>query len=158
MTSRIPLLLAATITCVASVPIHAQAPTDEAVIAEVQATANALMSADSARSVERIVDLYASDAVMLPPGESPVVGIEAIRPRYEAFFKTHQPGLYFLIDETVVVDDLAYVRGRTRGSIRNLESGGEIVINDTFLMILRRSEEETWHISRLMWHDAGEAG
>lgn len=124
-------------------------------VKRVEAVAHGLMAADNVRDVEQVVELYAPDAIMLPPNESPVEGIAAIRPRYEAFFETHQPALRFIIEETRVVNNLAYVRGRTRGTIRDLGRQTEQTINDVFLMILKRTDSGAWKISRLMWHAAG---
>ena len=131
---------------------------DQGVISQIEAVANGLMAADSARDVGRVVELYAPDAIMLPPGESPVEGITLIRQRYEAFFRTHAPALWFVIEETVAVGDLAYVRGRTRGTIRGLDKIADQSINDVFVMILRRSASGRWHISRLMWQPAAGEG
>ncbi len=125
-------------------------------VARIEAVAHGLMAADNARDADRVMALYAPDAVMLPPGEPPVEGIAALRPRYEAFLRTHEPALAFTIEETVVVGDLAYVRGRTGGTIRGPE-GAERAIDDVFLMVLRRLDGG-WKISRLMFHPVSEDG
>ncbi len=140
----------AALTCAGCAPGAAPDPAEE--VARIEAVAHGLMAADNVRDAARVAELYAPDAVMLPLGEEPVQGIASIRPRYEAFFATHQPDLRFEIEETVVAGNLAYVRGRTRGSIRNLETGEEQMISDVFLMIQQRAPDGRWHISRLMWH------
>jgi uncharacterized protein (TIGR02246 family) len=133
-------------------------PQADAEIKRVEAVAHGLMAADNARDVERVVELYAPDAILMPPNESPVEGIAAIRPRYRQFFRTHDPALAFTIAETVVVDDLAYVRGRTHGTIRGREGITDRSIDDVFLMILKRADKGVWKISRLMWHAAALGG
>ncbi len=127
-------------------------------IKRIEDVARALIAADNDRDVERVVGLYAPDAMLLPPDEPPVEGISAIRPRYEAFFRTHHPAILITIEETVVADNLAYVRGRTGGSIRGLGGVADRSLNDVFMMILRRTEVGDWRISRLMWHSAGDPG
>ncbi len=149
----VPLLLVVAL----SNPLEAQAQearpaSDE--IERIHAVANGLMAADNARDVDAVVALYAPDSVLLPPNESPVSGIAAIRPRYAEFFQTHQPELRFVIEETELADDLAYVRGRTLGTIRGLGGLGDQAIDDVFLMILRKTGSGDWKISRLMWHAA----
>ncbi len=124
----------------------------EAEIKRVESVAHGLMAADNDRDVGRVMELYSADAILMPPGESPVEGIDALRPRYEQFFRTHDTSLAFEIEETALAGNIAFVRGRTLGKIRNRDAGTEQSINDVFLMILRRSEEGNWQISRLMFH------
>lgn len=58
-------------------------PGAPAELSRVRDVVNGLIAADNARDIERVVELYAPDAILMPPDESPVEGIAAIRPRYE---------------------------------------------------------------------------
>jgi len=53
-----------------------------AAVREARALATGIVDADNARDLERVLGYYAADAVLLPPGEGPVQGLAAIRPRY----------------------------------------------------------------------------
>lgn len=60
---------------------RAACETDAAPVRQVRAVANGIIAADNARALERVLAYYAADAVLMPPGEQPVVGRAAIRPR-----------------------------------------------------------------------------
>ena len=120
--------------------------------AAVHAAALAIVAADNNRDLAGVLGHYAPDAVLLPPNESPVAGLEAIRPRYEALFATHDPAIEPSIDEIVLVGDLAYVRGRNGGVLRGRHGAADRALNDVYLMVLRRAANGQWHITRLMWH------
>ncbi|MEZ4456375.1 MAG: SgcJ/EcaC family oxidoreductase [Gemmatimonadales bacterium] len=121
----------------------------------VRAVAEGIIAADNARDLERVLGYYAPDAVLLPPGEPPVQGRAAIRPRYEGLFARFDPAIVARVDEVCVDGDLAYVRGHNGGRLVAREGGTSRALDDTYLMVLRRSGEGNWQISQLMWHPAG---
>jgi uncharacterized protein (TIGR02246 family) len=120
----------------------------------VRAVAEGIVAADNARDVERVVAHYAADAVLLPPGESPVHGRAAIRPRYEALFAAFAPAIVGRVDEVCAEGRLALVRGHNGG--RLAARGGEPSrdLDDAYLMVLRREDDGHWRISHLIWHRA----
>ena len=121
----------------------------------VRAVAEGIIAADNARDIERVLQLYADDAILLPPNANPVIGKTAIRPRYEMLFRTMMPAIRSDLSEVEVGGDWAFVRGRNTGAMRPIGGGAERQLNDVFLMVLRRGADAQWRIARLIWHPGG---
>jgi len=117
----------------------------------VREVAQGIIAADNARDIERVLDLYAEDAVLLPPNDAPVRGKQAIRPRYESLFRDFTPEIIGEIDEVHVGADWAFVIGTNRGRLLPIAGGEPRPLNDAYVMILRRTGGR-WHIGRLIWH------
>lgn len=111
-----------------------------------------LIRADNERRIAAVLEHYAPDAILFPPGAPPVAGRAAIRPRYEALFRDFDPEIVPVIDEVVVAGDLAYVRGRNRGRLRGRNGRPDRSLDDVYLMILERAPTGRWRIARLIWH------
>lgn len=121
---------------------------------EVLAVAHGIIAADNERDLERVMSFYADDAVLMPPNEQPVVGQEAIRPRYEQLFGNFDPEIELSVDEVCADSDLAFVRGHNSGRLVGREREEVRELSDNFLMLLGRGEDGVWRISHLVWHRA----
>lgn len=152
---RFELLAALLLGAIIGIPGPAAGQTTDSL--RVRRVALGIVRADNERALEEVLGYYAADAVLLPPGAPPVVGLPAIRPRYEALFRDFDPAIESRIAEIVVDGSLAYVRGRNRGSLRGRNGNPDRTLNDAYLMILRRGDGTTWRITRLMWHPADSA-
>ncbi len=122
-----------------------------ATVREVAAVATGIIEADNAGAIDRVLAFYAPDAVLMPPGQPPVVGKASIRPRYEAMFSAFSPALVTRVDEACVSGSLAFVRGHNRGRLASRSGGPDPVVDDPFLMLLARANG-AWRITHLMWH------
>jgi len=118
----------------------------------VRAVATGIVDADNEGDLARVLDHYAEDAVLMPPGEDPVVGRARIRPRYEELFASFRPSIESHVDEACVSGSLAFVRGRTEGRMVPKEPGEARSVDDAYLMLLRKGDDGAWRISHLMWH------
>lgn len=119
----------------------------------VRAVVAAIIAADNARDLDAVLALYTPDAVLMPPGEDPVVGRAAIRPRYETLFRTMIPAIRSELTEVQVAGGWAFVRGRNTGELRPIDSAATPRrLNDHFLMVLSRDSSDQWRIARLIWH------
>jgi len=125
---------------------------DAAALAEVRGVATGIVAADNARALDRVLAFYAPGAVLLPPNEAPVVGLDQIRPRYESLFASFDPAIETRIDDVCVTDGLAIVRGKNGGRLKAKDGGPGRALNDSFLMELTRSPDGRWQIRHLMWH------
>lgn len=110
-----------------------------------------IIAADNARDLDAAVACYTPDAQWLPPQEPPIVGREALRARYAPMFASFQPAMKLTIDETWELGDTAVVRGSTSGELRSLSGGAPRVVDDKYIMVLRRDADGVWRILRLMW-------
>ena len=120
-------------------------------VAAIRAVAIGIVEADHRRDLERVLALYAEDAVLLPPGEAPVQGRAQIRPRYQALFASVTPEIQIRIDEACAQEGLGFVRGHNGGRLVP-RAGEPRALDDGFLMLLRRDAGGEWKISHLMWH------
>jgi uncharacterized protein (TIGR02246 family) len=126
---------------------HRLAPDSIAVLRR----ATGIIDADNARNLDRVLDSYSPDAVLLPPDGREVRGRADIRARYEALFRANQPHLRTEIREIIVSGNWAMVRGRNLGSIAPLRGGAARSVSDTYVEILQKGADRQWRIARLMW-------
>jgi uncharacterized protein (TIGR02246 family) len=125
-------------------------------VREIRAVAMGIVVADNRRDIEQVLDYYTADAILMPPGEASVVGRDRIRPRYEVLFANFVPDIEGQIDEACVTSNLGFVRGRNRGRLTPRAAGDARVLDDSYLMLLRRETDGVWRISHLMWHRQSE--
>src|SRR5690242_4338701 len=76
-----------------------------------------IIEADNASDVDRVVNYYTTEGVLMPPGKEPIVGSEHIRKNYEGIFRTSELQLMITIDEIKVTADLAICHGKTLGYV-----------------------------------------
>jgi uncharacterized protein (TIGR02246 family) len=119
---------------------------------EVKAVAAGIIEADNARDLDRVLDYYARDAVLLPPDGPPVAGRDSIRPRYESLFSSFTPAIESRIDQVCASGTMAFVRGHNAGRMIARGGGSDRPLDDTYLMLLRRDGDGRWRISHLIWH------
>lgn len=124
---------------------------DSAAVVEV---ARGIIAADNGGDLARVLTYYAGDAVLHPPGEAPVEGREAIRPRYEGLFASYAPDIESEIEAVGVCGQLAVVSGRNAGWLRGLDGAADRRLSDAFVMVLGVRAGE-WKITRLIWHPDG---
>lgn len=126
-------------------------------VREIRSVAAGIIAADNQRDIDRVLAYYAEDAVLLPPGEQPVVGRARIRPRYESLFASVTPEIEVHIAEACVDGSMGFVRGRNGGRVVPRDTGEPRALDDGFLMLLRRGPDGAWRISHLVWHRQGPA-
>lgn len=102
--------------------------------------------------VERIMEIYAPDAVILPPGGPVIEGSETIRELFRQEFERFDTKLAFTTQEIEVDGDMAFRRGRYvwRGTPRL--SGQTVETTNKFLEVWRRQPDGSWKISVDMWN------
>lgn len=121
-------------------------------VGEALAVADGIVAADNRGDIEAVLEYYSADAVLMPPGEAPVVGRGSIRPRYEALFADFAPAIEPVVEEVCAEGNLAFVRGRNTGRLVSRTSGSARTLDDVYLMLLRREADGKWRISHLIWH------
>jgi uncharacterized protein (TIGR02246 family) len=116
----------------------------------VESAVRAIIVADNAGDVDAAIPCYTEDAVWIPPGAPVLCGHAAIRERYTEIFAQFAPALQIDIDEIVVDGGMATARGRTRGELIPRTAGERVVVDDHFVMLLRKTRDG-WRIAWLMW-------
>lgn len=125
---------------------------------EVRRVVDGIIAAGNAGDLEAILSFYAEDAILLPPNGGPIRGLEAIRQHYEELFQTSVLYIRALSLETQVSSDWAFDRGTVDGQILPREDehgkikGEPKIVNDKYVMTLRREGKNGWRITRLIWN------
>jgi hypothetical protein len=81
--------------------------------------------------------LYAQDAWLLPPMESPVAGHANIRPRYETLFSGFNPEIEGHIDDVCISGALGFVRGHYSGRMQGRNGQPPSPVDDVYVMIVK---------------------
>jgi ketosteroid isomerase-like protein len=108
-------------------------------------------------NVDRLLDLWTADAVLLPPRHEPVVGKAALRRFFEE--KKDRFGNYDMLaydenwDEVMVVGDYAWQWGSVSYRMKP-PTGSEFGATVHALRILKHEEDGGWRVARAMWNEA----
>lgn len=148
------LLVLAALLFTACQPITAQPaamapPTDEEVVAAVNAIWDEYEASVIAGDVDRWIALWTDEGVQMPPNEPFVEGKENIYARVGANMAAG-PTTGFVITplETTSAGDWAYSRGVYTVTFPLGDSGQEGMIDGKFMTILQRQPDGTWKIHR----------
>src|SRR6185436_18985826 len=112
-----------------------------------------IIAANNTADLKSVANLYADDAIWLPPSGPTVEGKTAIVARYKQSFVTVKLHYTFNEVENHASGDWAFSRGTTEGTATPTAGGAPRKIHDKYLMILHRVRGQ-WKIARLMWSPA----
>jgi uncharacterized protein (TIGR02246 family) len=101
--------------------------------------------------LDRWIGFVADDAVIMPPDEPPIVGIDAIRPRYAAVFDAYSFQFRGGIQEIAVVGPMAMVRASIDETLTPKDGGPPMDLGGAWLMVLRQEADGSWKLWRNMW-------
>lgn len=109
----------------------------------------ALNSAD----VDRVMTLYADDAVFMPQHSLPAVGRDAVRTGYRHVFDTIKLDIRFAVDEVRPLSrDWAFARTRSSGTVKVLGSDQSASAEaNQELFLLHREADGQWRIARYIF-------
>ena len=127
---------------------------DERARAEIDSLGREWEEAANTAQVERLIEIYAPDAVILPPSGPVIEGSETIRELFRQEFERFDTKLAFTTQEIEVAGDMAFRRGRYvwRGTPRL--SGQTVETTNKFLEVWRRQPDGGWRIAVDMWNPA----
>lgn len=120
--------------------------------AALEGVARAIIRADNAADLGRVMELYSDTALLFPPGAPPVRGRTAIRPRYASLFREFVPELESAIYEVRAGPGFGYVVGRTLGRFRGRDGAEERRVDDDYVLVAARESDGRWRIVRLIWN------
>ena len=119
--------------------------------AEIERLGRQWEEAANTGQVERLMEVYAPDAVILPPGGPSIEGSETIRELFRQEFERFDTKIAFTTVEIEVEGDMAYRRGNYvwRGTPRGTDQPLET--RNKFLEIWKRQPDGGWRIAVDMW-------
>jgi ketosteroid isomerase-like protein len=107
--------------------------------------------------VDRMLDLWTSDGVLLPPRHEPVIGKAALRSFFEE--KKEQYANWDMLaydeqwDEVMTSGNYAYQWGKVTFRMKP-PVGGEIGGAVRAMRVLKRDEDGAWRVARAIWNEA----
>jgi uncharacterized protein (TIGR02246 family) len=97
------------------------------------------------------VEVFAKDAVIIPPSALDIAGYDAIRKVYEDLMKQALVTVHFATAEILVSGDLAYERGTYTLRIVDKASGKTLQdVRNKHIHIFKRQPDGTWKTWRMM--------
>jgi uncharacterized protein (TIGR02246 family) len=144
--------------------IHGQGLTDVTTGAEMADDRRAIeelhrtdMAASKSRDLATLLSLCSDDCVMLPPGEDPVVGREAIRESLEMDVEQEQDcqitEYEHDFEEVKVLGDWAFEWGMFSAAAEPTGGGPPIRRSGKILRILERQVDGKWKVARSIWNN-----
>lgn len=139
----------------ALLPITAWAaePVSDNAQAAIRQQLNRYEQALNAADIDRVMALYAVDAVFMPQHSQPVVGRDAVRTAYRHVFDTIKLDVRFAIDEVQPLSrDWAFARTRSNGTVKVLGSDQPASAEaNQELFLLHRETDGQWRIARYVF-------
>ena len=151
---RIPLSVLALSTLLLPIGALAAKPaSSEAITAAISQQLNRYEQALNSADVERVMALYADDAVFMPQHSQPAVGREAVRTAYRRVFDTIKLDIRFQIDEIRPLSrDWAFARTRSSGTVKLLSSGQQASPEaNQEIFLLHRETDGQWRFARYIF-------
>lgn len=148
--------LLAVLTLSALLPLSAWAAkpaSNDAVEAAIHQQLNRYEQALNSSDVDRVMALYADDAVFMPQHSLPAVGRDAVRIAYRHVFDAIKLDIRFAIDEVRPLSrDWAFARTRSNGTVKVLNSDqpADAEANQE-LFLLHREADGQWRIARYIF-------
>ncbi|HKS07294.1 MAG TPA: DUF4440 domain-containing protein [Gemmatimonadaceae bacterium] len=98
---------------------------------------------------DSLANIIASDVIMMPPNQAPIVGHEAVM----AYLKAYPTVTKFTANKQEVTGngDLAYVRGTYAIDVK-LPDNTAVHEDGTFLEVHRKQADGSWPYTRLIYH------
>lgn len=133
--------------------LAAKPASNEEAKAAIHQQLNRYEQALNSSDVDRVMTLYADDAVFMPQHSLPAVGRDAVRAAYRHVFDTIKLDIRFVIDEVRPLSrDWAFARTRSNGTVKVLGSdqpaGAEA---NQELFLLHREADGQWRIARYIF-------
>jgi uncharacterized protein (TIGR02246 family) len=110
------------------------------------------VAAHNDSDAERLMALWADDAVLMPMDEPAITGKEAIREHYEDFFDQNPSEITLSPLETRVAGDWAFERIQMTVTLSGGEGEQDRYADVKYLWILQRQPDGTWKIARAIYN------
>jgi uncharacterized protein (TIGR02246 family) len=124
---------------------------DSASRGAIEATVDRYVAASNEGDAEALIELYADDAVLLPPDHEPIHGREAIA---EFWRQGTDTGLEINTLRLEVDGSVAYLIGKYRLPATEEEEAD----SGQYVLCLKRQPDGAWKLTADIWNGSGEAG
>lgn len=133
--------------------LAAQSPSNDVATAAIHQQLNRYEQALNNSDVDRVMTLYADDAVFMPQNSLPAEGRDAVQAAYRHVFGTIRLNVRFAIDEVRPLSrDWAFARTRSSGTVKVLGSDQPASAEaNQELFLLHHEADGQWRIARYIF-------
>jgi len=97
------------------------------------------------------VGIYSDDAIFMPQGSAPAVGLVAIRQAYDQLFAAVELRVAFTIDEVKVLGDAAWMRTHSVGEFSVRGAAMKVPGKNSELFIFEKQKSGEWRVARYLF-------
>ena len=150
----IPVVIAAT-ACMNEKSSTADTTATGSIRAAVERTTAAFHEALRTNDSTKFYSYIADDALMIPPGEAPVRGIDAMHSWYAGFLSQyHTSSLRLGEREVFVGDGWATELGSYEWGLKPPAGGAEVVDRGHYMQVWKQLPTGEWRFAREIWNSA----
>ena len=129
-----------------------------ATTAEVEKATTAFHEALRTNDSETFLSFVADDVVMMPPGEAPVRGKDALRAWYATFLSRYRTSSLTLGDREVLVGEgFAVELGSFEWGLVPAAGGAPVVDRGHYMQVWKRRPDGQWRFAREIWNSSAPA-
>ena len=115
------------------------------------------MAAAKIHDIDTLITLMTDDCILLPPGQEPIRGRDAIWKFMQEQLPENQK--YEIteyvqdFDEIKIIGDWAYEWATFHGTYHLKSGGPDMYEKSRLFRILRRQSDGSWKVARAIWHE-----
>ena len=110
------------------------------------------LAAHNAGDIDRLMALWADDAIFLPTDEPTIYGKAAIREHIQEILDQIPARVALSLEETRVADDWAFDRGVETVTMGSQASGESVTMRVKYICILQRQVDGSWKFARYIYN------
>ena len=134
-------------------PVTEEAPSIAADLETIKAIPKQWEAAYHSDNLEKLMPLYAQNAVRMPPDVPILDGKEAIRSAFELVFSEFKSEGEIVVLDAKVSGDLGYLRGTYIGTATPKAGGDPIEYDNKFVVVCQRQADGSWKTISEIWND-----
>jgi uncharacterized protein (TIGR02246 family) len=146
------LVASAVISTLAACSPKPAAVDNSADVAAVTAMQDRELSAVSSGNVDTALSVYASDVMMMPPGEPAMNGTDAMRKWLDAMYKDYSMSGKYTSGDVQVSGDLAVVHYVGEMTLTPKKGGAPMTEKLKGVHVYKRQPDGTWKIAQDVWN------
>ena len=118
-----------------------------------------VLEASQSGDIDRIVSLFADDAVVMPPNDTTLFGKDEVRSWWEEYFQVFRvTSSVETARDVTVIGDQAFERTAFSVTIVPKQRGARIKDDIQSLIVWKRVTDGTWKISHQIWNSTKPVG
>ena len=126
--------------------------------ADVERATGAFHEALRTNDAQTFLSFVAEDVVMMPPGEAPIRGKDALRAWYAAFLSQYRTSSLTLGEREVLVGEgFAVEIGSFEWGLIPAAGGSPVLDRGSYMQVWKRQPDGQWRFEREIWNSAAPA-